>query len=63
MRYKSAISEETSAEAIANDLRGKIRPKYVFIPFAANMITGDKTTGISRVGDSLDANDSRPVQI
>jgi hypothetical protein len=63
MRYKSAISEEKSADAIASDLRGEIRPKYVFIPFAANMITSEKTAGFSRVGGFPYANDDRPVQI
>jgi hypothetical protein len=63
MRYNAAISVENGAQVIAIDLRGEARTTYVFIPFAANMITREKTAGIRRIGGLPGAGDPRPVKI
>jgi hypothetical protein len=63
MRYNSAISTKKRAEVIASDLRGAASSKYVFIPFAANIITGEKPASNRRIGGFPDSDGHRPVQI
>jgi hypothetical protein len=63
MRYNAAISVENGADVIAIDLRGLARTTYVFIPFAANMITREKTASNRRIRGFPDASDDCPVQI